>query len=230
VTTSFRDASSGIERLGALGKVPRHRHRHAYAAIVLAGGYEEAGDSGRWRVAPGQVLIHAALEAHQDQVGPRGCVLVNLPMPEDAPANGLFRFDDPDAIVRLAETDGEAAMSQLLAGVGERVAPLDDWPDLLARRLRGDEDFAIGRWASDAGLAPESVSRGFRRAYGISPRRYRLEARARRALALIGAGGAGLAAVAQECGFADQPHLTRTVSAMTGRTPGQWRRRIKSVQ
>ena len=81
------------------------------------------------------------------------------------------------------------------------------------------------------GLAAESVSRGFRRAYGVSPRRYRLEVRARRALGLIEDGRQGLAAIAQDCGFADQPHLTRTLSAITGRTPGRWRRSwVKSVQ
>jgi len=77
------------------------------------------------------------------------------------------------------------------------------------------------------GLAAESVSRGFRRAYGVTPRRYRLEARARRALGMIGDCRMSLAAIAQECGFADQPHLTRTLSSITGRTPGQW---VKSVQ
>jgi AraC-like DNA-binding protein len=227
----FHDARAGTERLAALGHVPRHRHREAYAAIVLAGGYEEAGDSGRWRVAPGQMLVHDRLEAHQDHVGARGCTLVNLAIEGDPPIDGLFRIEDPDAIVRLAERDGRAAFSVLLAQAGEAVPPLDDWPDLLAERLGGGEPFSIGEWADAMGLAAESVSRGFRRAYGVSPRRYRLELRARRALNLIGERRLGLAAIAQECGFADQPHLTRTVSLMTGRTPGQWRAaRVKSVQ
>jgi AraC-like DNA-binding protein len=223
----FRDARAGTERLEALGHVPRHRHREAYAAIVLAGGYEEAGDGGRWRVSPGQVLVHRRLEAHQDRIGERGCTLVNVAMYAGPPIAGLFRIDDPDAVARLAETDLPAALSCLFGQARQAVAPLDDWPDLLARRLADDEVFSIGGWAEDAGLAAESVSRGFRRAYGVSPRRYRLELRARRALDMIGSGRRGLAAIAQECGFADQPHLTRTLSSVTGRTPGQW---VKSVQ
>lgn len=226
----FRDARFGTERLAALGHVPRHRHRHAYAALVLAGGYEEAGDSGRWRVSPGDVLIHGAMEAHQDHVGARGCILVNVALPGAPPAGGLYRIADPDAVVRLAESDGPAALACLLAGVRQAVPPLDDWPDLLARRLGGEEDFPIGRWAEEIGLAPESVSRGFRRAYGVSPRRYRLEARARRALAMLRSSEPGLAAIAQDCGFADQPHLTRTITGMTGCTPGQWRLEVNSVQ
>ena len=227
----FHDARAGTERLEALGHVPRHRHREAYAAIVLAGGYEEAGDGGRWRVSPGQVLVHGRLEAHQDRVGSRGCTLVNLVIAGDPPIEGLFHIDDPDAVARLAETDEAAALSCLFAQPCQAVPPLGDWPDLLARSLRDEEGFSIAGWADAIGLAAESVSRGFRRAYGASPRRYRLELRARRALNMIGDGRLGLAAIAQECGFADQSHLTRTLSFMTGRTPGQWREaRVKSVQ
>lgn len=228
---SFRNASAGTERLAARGHVPRHRHREAYAAIVLAGGYEEAGDTGRWLASPGQVLVHDRLDAHQDRVGARGCMLVNVAIEGDSPISGLFRIGDPDAVARLAASDARAASSCLFAQARHAVAPLDDWPDMLARRLGEDAPLSIGEWAEDMGLAAESVSRGFRRAYGISPRRYRLELRARRALGLIGDGRLGLAAIAQECGFADQPHLTRTLGGMTGRTPGQWRRSgVKSVQ
>jgi AraC-like DNA-binding protein len=227
----FHDARAGTERLAALSHVPRHRHREAYAAIVLAGGYEEAGDGGRWRVAPGQVLVHGRLEAHQDHVGRRGCTLVNLAIAGVPPIEGLFQIEDPDSVVRLAERDARAALSCLLAQPRQAAAALDDWPDLLAGRLRGGGGFSIGGWAAEMGLAAESVSRGFRRAYGVSPRRYRLELRARRALNMIGEGGLGLAAIAQDCGFADQPHLTRTLSSMTGRSPGQWREAaVKSVQ
>ena len=42
--------------------------------------------------------------------------------------------------------------------------------------------------------------------------------RFRRALALV-RGGADLAATAQDCGFADQPHLNREFRALAGATP-----------
>jgi hypothetical protein len=38
--------------------MPRHRHLQRYAAIVLSGGYVEAGDAGRMRVRAGDVLVH----------------------------------------------------------------------------------------------------------------------------------------------------------------------------
>jgi quercetin dioxygenase-like cupin family protein len=40
--------------------IPRHYHWLPYAAVVLSGGYEEAGDGGRRHVRPGDVLIQPA--------------------------------------------------------------------------------------------------------------------------------------------------------------------------
>jgi AraC-like DNA-binding protein len=219
----FRDTPAGAEAIAPGGHVPRHRHRRAYAAIILAGGYEEAGDAGRWRVSAGDVLIHEGLEAHQDHIGARGCTLINLDMARDLPVHGVFHVADPDSVARFAERDRGDALACLLVQELVPVPPLDDWPDRLARDLAVGEIGSLGAWAETMGLAAESVSRGFRRCYGVAPSRFRMELRARRALALIRAGGQGLAAIAQECGFADQPHLTRTLGALTGRTPGRWR-------
>jgi AraC-like DNA-binding protein len=44
-----------------------------------------------------------------------------------------------------------------------------------------------------------------------------------RARALL-AGGASPAAVAADCGFADQPHLTRTFKRVVGVTPARYAR------
>jgi len=63
--------------------------------------------------------------------------------------------------------------------------PLADWPDLLATALRARSDLRLAEWASRMGLAPETVSRGFRLAYGTTPARYRAELRARRAFAAL---------------------------------------------
>jgi AraC-like DNA-binding protein len=231
MSAHFRDTSCGRETLAARGHVARHRHRQAYAAVILAGGYEEAGDAGRWRVSPGDVVVHDCFEAHQDHVGVRGCTLINLDLPPGVHVAGAFRIADPDMVGRLAERDPEDAVACLLAQERRPVPPIDDWPDRLARDLGGEDIESLGGWAEAMGLAAESVSRGFRRAYGVAPSRFRLELRTRRAVALIRAGKESLAAIAQECGFADQPHLTRSLSALTGRTPGQWREaRVNWVQ
>jgi hypothetical protein len=43
--------------------IGRHVHKRAYAALVLSGCYEEAGDSGRHRVQVGNVVLHEAFES-----------------------------------------------------------------------------------------------------------------------------------------------------------------------
>ncbi len=74
-------------------------------------------------------------------------------------------------------------------------------------------------------MHPARLARGFRRSYGESVgerlRRLRLDA----ARAALERPGSDLADVAQECGFADQSHLTRAFRKAFGVTPGAFRRR-----
>lgn len=207
--------------------LPRHRHAEPYFAVVLAGGYVEAGDGGRWRAGPGTVMVHGAYEAHRDSFDATETIVLNLPVPAGlAPAAGLI--DDVDAIARLAEHDpsGAAMLAATMLRLG--ADRLVDWPDLLADALVADPALALGDWAEAIGLAPASVSRGFARAYGVSPKRYRLEARARRAFQAVAGSRASLAGIAAAHGFADQAHMTRALVALTGAPPGVLR--AKSVQ
>ncbi|HVG27219.1 MAG TPA: AraC family transcriptional regulator [Acidobacteriaceae bacterium] len=205
----------------------RHRHLTPYAALVLSGGYVEAGDQGRYSVQAGQVLVHAPYEAHQNSFPRTGAVVLNLPA-EGRFAGASGTVADPDAIAALAEKDPFAA-SQMLQ---ETFVPVDlsvsDWPDLLAIALCAGQDFSLETWAEATGVAPATVSRGFRRVYGTTPQRYRLEHRTLRALRLLPAWRGTVADLAAETGFSDQAHLTRSVVSLTGATPG--RLRIKYVQ
>ena len=57
----------GRDRLVAGTVMQRHRHAIGYVAVVLAGGYLEAGDAGRRRVGPGDALVHRPFEGHLDR-------------------------------------------------------------------------------------------------------------------------------------------------------------------
>lgn len=205
--------------------IPRHAHAAPYAAVVLSGGYEEAGDGGRYRAEPGDVLIHAAFSAHLDRAPGRRTTVLNLPLPLLWPrTSSRMRIDDADLIARLAESDHRAAAALLLDGLRPGPSGLNDEADALAHALSDRDAVAVGAWSRQRDRTRETVWRWFRAAYGVAPARYRVEARACRAWRrLAEADGASVSDIALAEGFADQAHMTRDVRALTGRTPGQWR-------
>lgn len=69
------------QQLPSGASLPRHRHGEAYVALVLEGGYEEAGVLGRVRVEPGQAVLHGAFEGHRNRIGARGARVLNLTLP-----------------------------------------------------------------------------------------------------------------------------------------------------
>jgi AraC-like DNA-binding protein len=203
-------------------------HRSAYAAVVLSGCYEEAGDSGRHQVSAGHVLLHDAHEGHLNRF--RGCraTVLNLPLPGDCLFRaGLAQIDDPDAIVHLAEKDGGEAAAQLVASLQVLEPKGHDWPDELAADLLRDASVSLSWWSEANGLAAWEVSRGFAQVFEISPSAFRARARTRQAWRAIRATDAPLAAIAAECGFADQAHMTRSIKAMTGESPTMLRQACK---
>lgn len=223
-TAEFRLASSGREKLGPRVSIPRHRHRHGYIAVVLSGNYQEAGLAGRFGLQAGDVVVHHAFDAHLNHVSTSGAEVLNLPLPQDAVLPAAFTIADADAIVRLAERDPMAAAQALEPLATVSVA--EDWADTLALAIAADSDCRLGSWAERHGFAAETLSRGFRRAYGLTPARFRSEMRAHQAMRLIVESTMPLAAIAADCGFADQPHLTRAIVQLTGRPAGYWRRSI----
>jgi AraC-like DNA-binding protein len=215
-----------ITRHRSADRLARHRHAEAYVAVVLSGSYLEAGDGGRVRASAGTAIVHEPFSAHRDDFGIEGAVVLNLPAIGCLSGAGTIR--DPDLLARAAERDLREAAHLLAEQFQARAQSIGDWPDRLAAALAANPDLAITDWADRMGLAPASVSRGFSRAYGVSPKRFRLEARALRALRDLPAWQGNLAAFAADQGFADQAHLARTVSRLTGCTPQTFR--AKSIQ
>jgi AraC-like DNA-binding protein len=217
----------GIHHYNAGERMIRHRHVDGYVALILAGGYVEAGDAGRVRAEAGQVLVHRAYESHQNAFSIRGATVLNLPLVDDLDA-AIGKIDDADAVARLAERDPRGAAQMLSGAMHPLNTRLQDWPDQLAAALATEPDISLAEWAQRMRLAPQSLSRGFRCAYGITPKRYRVEQRALRAIRALRHWRGSLASLAAETGFADQAHLTRAVVMLTGVAPN--RLRVKSVQ
>jgi len=199
-----------------------------YASVVLHGGYDQAGYLGRVRLEPGDVLLQPVLDRHESiPCGPGRIQILRLDCGDVAGLGGLHRPAGLDDIIRTAERDPHEAGGLLAERIGKaapREARVRDWEDLLARDLREGAG-GIVRWAEAHGLARETVARGFRRAYGAAPRTFALELRARSAWLQVVGGATPLAAIAADCGYADQPHMTRAIVALTGLPPAAWRAR-----
>lgn len=111
---------------------------------------------------------------------------------------------DPDAIVHALEGDPAAAEEAIREQIEPKPLALPDWPDILAHDLSKDPALSLGEWADRHGLSAGSVSRGFGQVYGVTPAAYRLLQRTHRAIRAILGSEAPLAALAQNCGFADR--------------------------
>lgn len=210
---------SGCDEPGR--RFERHHHLHAYAALVVRGSCDEVGDRGRFHARVGDVLIHRAFDGHGDHIGKRGASFINFLLPSP-PAASCGTVLDVDSIVRAYECDPFEAAHRFGEQLRISEPSSRDWPDLLASEL-STGSFEISTWADSRGLHPASVSRGFRLAYGMSPKRFRLEQRASIAARALRSSGVSATAIAADSGFADQAHMARAISALFGFSPGQLR-------
>lgn len=202
----------------------RHSHDAAYAAVVVAGSYEEAGDQGRFKVEAGDVLLHDRFESHIDRFSSAGALVLNLRLTDGHSFSpGHATLTNPDSIVKAAEKNPIEAATLLISEIQAAAPHSIDWPDELATALMQDPALVLSKWAEEQGLARWIVSRGFAHVFGISPETFRARMRARRAWKAIQNTGKSLSEIALDCGFSDQAHMTRGVKQMTGAAPGQWR-------
>jgi AraC-like DNA-binding protein len=219
----YRTVRFGVDTVESGIILARHRHRAGYATVVLAGSFVEASFAGRFIATPGDVLLHGAFDCHANRGISRGALqIVRLPWHENL-VEGRFRVHDPDALARLSERDPLEGNKQLRLDLIQPPRATLHWTDRLAHTLRSEGRVCLETWAETENLAPETVSRGFRRAYGVAPKVFRMESRARRAWNLIALKPTPFTTIAYDTGFADAAHLTRAIVALTGSPPTYWR-------
>lgn len=212
------------QRIAGVGALAWHAHRRPYAAVVLAGSYIEAGDGGRRRVSAGDVIIHTPFCAHGDRFDGTACEIVNLDLSTtQALRLNSCRTPDPEALLRDLDAD-PSALDRLLDPANGPPALETDLPDRLAAELDTAGEINLADWADRHATAPRTLRRQFGQVYGITPAHYRARARARLAWRRVVEARDPLAAVALDTGFADQAHMTRAITALTGASPRFWRR------
>ena len=224
-TYQFRRVTAGVETLPRGFSMPRHHHNEGYAIVVLSGCFTEVGFAGRMYAEPGHVLLHGRFDCHlANATLKQRPEILRLPWRHDT-IEGRFSLKDPDSLVRLAETDPEAAAAALYDDL-RTVAPRDEyWVDDLACALRNNSISRLQEWAETRGLRPDTVSYVFGREFGVCPKRFRLECRTRLAWRAIMCSSSSFTDIAFNLGFADLAHLTRSIRLLTGRSPSDWRLR-----
>jgi AraC family transcriptional regulator len=94
--------------------------------------------------------------------------------------------------------------------------------EIIDANLNGE--ILLAELAKRCGLSSSHFSRAFRQSTGTSPHRWLLHQRVEKAKRLLHDRQSSLSEVALACGFADQSHLTRVFTKLSGAGPAAWRR------
>jgi AraC family transcriptional regulator len=219
----------------------RHRHREAYATLVLRGSYTEDAGARIDRIGAGDLVIHPAGERHDNQFDRQGALCLNIgepgfeTVPMDWPSlqsrmvrpgwasphrlgvilSEVLTREDP---TKPADPTSEQARSPLSAAP-EWILQVNQE---IHRRFR--ERVTLTSLARSVGYASGHVARTYRKAYGVSVGTRLRALRASWAQGQIQSGPTILSVVAMQAGFADQSHMTRVLKKVCGSTPGALRR------
>ncbi|GIJ69029.1 helix-turn-helix transcriptional regulator [Virgisporangium ochraceum] len=151
--------------------------------------------------------------------------LLGLPAPElvgrTVPLPDLLAGGDAELVDRLRALPLWAdRFASLDAFLSRRLAPVEAdplvthaWWQLQVDRVR------VGALAQRLAVSRRHLETGFRREIGVTPGTVGRIARFQHAVGLLARGSAPLHETAVDSGYADQPHFTREIRAMSGLTP-----------
>lgn len=231
--------------------VPRHEHELPYVTVVLQGDYLE-GDRGRIdELRPFTAVFNPAGIAHSTIIGPGGASLFTIEFRREALAklgvclpqhttfdrgagtmlwSGLrlysaFKTNPADPLIV------EPFALELMGVITGCERPIENSPRWFGRvKERLHEQFRdtlrMSDLAREAGVHPVHLARVFRQKEKSTPGEYQQRLKVQAACRLLRDPEWPLAAVAAECGFADQSHFTRVFGRIAGTTPLRFRRAI----
>ena len=197
-------------------------HRHS---VVLIPPFQLYGLRALGELGEGAVTLLLRGTGRERRGLPTQAALARDPALGDDVAGLMSRLLPPVASVEHATAIG-SLFEQLL----ERSAPLvpdrtrHNSPLALVRTyLKTNVNESVPTWdvARMSGLGASQAIRAFHYEFGLPPHAYHLRVRLAAACELL-ARGVAIARVANECGFADQSHLSRRFKSVYGVTPATW--------
>jgi AraC family transcriptional regulator len=233
-------------------RVPAHEHERGFFYLVLEGSSRDTTRRESLSCAPGTLVYHPPEETHANAWHDAGgrCFHIEIPSDRlDLPGgasvalrrSGSFiggplvwlaqrlhhEFRRNDAASALA---AEGLALELIAGVHReadasgRAGRPPRWLASMhdAALERCTEHLTVAQLAREAGVHPAHFARAFRAAYRCSLGEFVRRARIARACERLERGDASLARVANDLGFYDQSHFTRTFKRIVGLAPSQF--------
>lgn len=251
---SFRSehfSASLLEYRGAL-RQSWHSHGESILTLMLAGYTREQVGRSEAIAGPLDVGLKPAGVRHTDHFWPKGVRALRILLSPSlfsevvGASRAIRRWDwvsgSPAAGSLLSVAAGllpERPQDEDVAqGVYESLAalthraparPAGQAPSWLRRgREHLEASYGVGtrltHLAREAKVHPVYFARQFRRFYGCSVGQYVRRLQLRAVAELLAGRRAGLAQIACEVGYSDQPHFNRTLVKEYGITPGQFRR------
>jgi len=232
----------GEVEMAAATRLARHRHDWGQLCFVLKGSYEELWDGRPQRLLAGDLFYRPPGFPHANRfddgvttllvsAAPRRLAALADAGPQRLPpwAVGPLHREIEPLLGAARGNDGLLEdLSTLLLTRVEGVEPAPAPPWLVAAeavvRRRLDRPLGLSAVARAVGVHRATLAAGTRRHRGCTFGELVRRARVRHAADLLRHGDRPLAEVALECGFADQPHLTRTFRRLFGTTPSRCRR------
>jgi AraC family transcriptional regulator len=228
--------------------VPRHEHELAYVTVVLDGDYLE-GDRKLEQLRPLTAVFNPSGISHTTVIGPAGAALftieirtallkqLSIRIPQQTtfdrgagamlwPGLRLYSAFKSEMAEPLVV---DSHVLDILGAIGQ-LEPTEltppRWFGQVKERLHEEfrQNLRMSDLAQEAGIHPVHLARVFRIQERQTPGDYLRRVRVRLACDLLRDPEWRLAAIAAECGFADQSHFTRIFKRVAGSTPAQFRR------
>jgi AraC family transcriptional regulator len=238
-------------------KLPRHSHECANFIVVLRGTFTERFGRKTRRCSPSKVIFRPPGELHADQFHDEGgsCLTVevaargwermrehSITLEDSADFQNVFLATITARLYsefRGADNHSSLALEgltlEMIAEVsrlsGRQPAPTSTRRVGHAREIihaHFSEHLTLSRVAASVGTHPVCLAREFRLRYRCTVGEYIRHLRIQFACRELAASDATIAEIASASGFFDQSHFSRTFKRLTGRTPAEYRKNIRT--